>query len=887
MADFVDDTQAAPGEKGIAALRRLAQQHQKELDEIKEDLDRRGDGGKSRFGQKLDEMERKYKEREEAIARGEIPADDAVDLDTLLEPESPRTRRKRMAGSSSFVVPDAKDPKLWCVKVFAPEKDLCTSLMNKARQEAAKGNPVPIYSAFCSKTLRGYIYIEAWKEAEIRAFARGIRGISPWGISLVPVAQMPHVFESALDTEKGEQVKAGDWVRMKRGPYKDDLGMVDEVREDGQYVVKMKPRIDFNIGKAMDRESRAKRCRPVARWFNKHDVEAARKLVNKEDRLSNGKLVSFYVVDDDAYRDGYLYKTAKTSFWAIGSEVKPQTYELDDWRNCPPPSEANRPQEEALEDEDAKLMPPPSMIPKREAPVDPVPFIEDDIVICNKGDLKNLVGKVVKAITGQITVLVEPYIAAPGLTKSNLSIACDRLCKYFEVGDYVKAVAGPNEGDAGVVVKVKLGPSGEEWGVKTHAVVLSSCLAKEFSVRVEHLRRSKERPTPQDTIGEFTVGQLVQVVGRDVGVIIRLEVGERAQVLMVDGQKMQAKFGQLEPVPLPSAVQYQRQVWAPDRNNHPVRPGYIVKAPQTIKRAEPIKAEVKYIHGEAVFLEACEARVGERAYIVCSSRKCEFAYSLQRAPRNKVEVEKPITAGQISYGVTMASETSWLRPYAKRMLNMDDAEALNQGSGVRIVGGSYKGLRGEVRANQGDFILVSLLCKPKLVSVPADCIRTDEFYEKRTKQQRWPNSMVAPQTPKYLPDSAPSTPISSSGAPPSQSGDSDRLPNDDDAWNPTYLMEGSEAGDAQKSPLPLDVVAAQDKPASAPATPRLGDTNPSSAPATPSGGRKRAPRFPAYVTASPARPAAQEIQEDKNLWDSSPSSLDESKAVPNAVGAPP
>lgn len=117
----------------------------------------------------------------------------------------------RVDKSNAFVVPDSKDPKLWCVKTFRKESELCVALLLKAGECFTSGKPCPLHSAFHSPHLKGYMYVEAHKEVDVRNFVRGIRGINPWQIKLVPGPQMAQVFKSSLmDADMKQHVKVGD-----------------------------------------------------------------------------------------------------------------------------------------------------------------------------------------------------------------------------------------------------------------------------------------------------------------------------------------------------------------------------------------------------------------------------------------------------------------------------------------------------------------------------------------------------------------------------------------------------------------------------------------------------------------------------------------------------
>lgn len=792
LEDLIDDSAVQPGDKGRAALQKQMQAQERELAELETDMlarhAQRADGS----GSFLDDLERKY------AAMDQEPEPGAA------IPPSPA--RSVKPTSATYIVPDVKDPKLWCCRTYAPEQDLCIALHLKAQECFAEGKPVQIYSAFYSPHLRGYIYIEAEKENDIRLFIRGIRGISPWQIALVPVAQMPQVFTaSQIDASKKVILKVGDWVRIKRGLYSKDLAQIEEVRDD-VYTVKIKPRLalgDEKAAKANSKDEKKARSRPVARWFNKFDIEnSGGVLIGTMQKLTRHGHISFYVIEDELYRDGFLHKTFKKGWFTVGDNVRPTEHELQDWRGAPPPTENTRPPADLDQVPDDQLMPPPVVVPRKTAAPPPL-FQEGEIVIVNKGDLMNLRGVITQAIAGQPSVLIKPF-GVDGM-EGEISIAIAVLSRYFEIGDYVQVIGGEHEGDTGNILKIQLAEKGAAWGWGTTAVVLSNTMVGEFRARVAHLRKSVVRPAPQDEVDEWHVGQLVRLEGRWTGVIVRMEANARAIVLVTDGRKIVVSFGELEPIALPPPNVYRRKTWAIDRRGDKIYPGCIVKAPGSLYKSNPISAEVLYIHADYVFMKATETLTGERAFICCQSRKTEFVWNRFESPAEKEKQQEASHQGMIQYGVKMASETNWLKPYLATIHGMPEKtqDGLFKGTPVRIVGGGYKGLRGEVRDLLDNKVLVSLLCKPKLVTVKTEFIRPDENF--RTQAQKW--APPAPKTPaqqtvvnrslkaKALGGHAPVTPESQSpsgpgmAAPATPTGLADAA--NDEAWDPTLFMPES------------------------------------------------------------------------------------------------
>lgn len=797
---FLDDSGKADTEARRGNERRSHEECQAQMQEVRElrkDMESRGpESGANRvYGSFLDEMEAKYKAIEESEGQ-DLPG-------TPRARGGPRISRGSDQGSigdkektNAFIVPDAKDPKLWCVKTFAPEKELCLSLLLKFGLETAAGRPVDIYSVFWSQHLRGYIYVEAEKEANIRTFTKGIRGISQWSIKLVPPMQMPQVFTATrFESMTHEHIKVGDWCRIRRGTNKNDLAMVWEIKDD-LYTVKVKPRLDFGIGAvsnqgAKDKASRLARRRPVARWFNRTDVEQGGLIVNVERRMTGQGYLGFYLVNDECFRDGFLFKAFKIGWLDTGDKVKAQENELQDFRFAPVPDENTRPAMD-LEVEDSVKMPPPSIIPKKAA-AQKIPFIESDIVIVTSGDLKNLRAKVVQYLSGSPTVHVQPHnVGDDGLEE--LHFAIDVLSKYFEVGDHIKVVAGEHEGDTGHIVKVFLEktPHGDVWGPGAYVAVVSDTLEGDFKVRVNHVRLSLERPEMVDKLDEFSLGKLVRVGGNQVCLLTRIEARSRAWVLTSENIKRCVSFGELEPVVLPGKSMYKRSVWTEDRKGNRLVPECIVKAPRGVEKSDPIICTVLYINGRTCFLRANEQYVGERAYMVADGRKCEFVWKVAdekeeaRVKKQALEDTKEVGGTGLGTQIRMASQLSFVKETSAS--TEEFAESLNVlGAPVLIVGGSYKGLRGEARAFLGEQVRISLLAKNKLVLVPTRFVAPDHYKTKSNLMKR--SGVPLPTTPKGHDSSirmAPTTPL------PSFSLEDDALdttkpPSEDDLWSADFL----------------------------------------------------------------------------------------------------
>ncbi len=85
--------------------------------------------------------------------------------------------------------------------------------------------PLQIKSVVAVEGLKGYIYIEAYKQQHVKQAIEDIGNlrIGRWQQLMVPIKEMTDVMRVVKDTSG---LKQGSWVRIKRGMYKDDVAQV-------------------------------------------------------------------------------------------------------------------------------------------------------------------------------------------------------------------------------------------------------------------------------------------------------------------------------------------------------------------------------------------------------------------------------------------------------------------------------------------------------------------------------------------------------------------------------------------------------------------------------------------------------------------------------------
>ena len=145
-------------------------------------------------------------------------------------------------------LPGPSDPNLWLVRCrMGEEKQTAIKLMQKYiyLQNSKEHEPLQIKSIVVKEGLKGYIYMEAYKQAHVKQAIEGISSLKLGAFKqqMIPLTEMPDVLKVVRDVAT---IKRGSWVRLKRGIYKDDIGQVEEVEpNENSVIIKLIPRIDY------------------------------------------------------------------------------------------------------------------------------------------------------------------------------------------------------------------------------------------------------------------------------------------------------------------------------------------------------------------------------------------------------------------------------------------------------------------------------------------------------------------------------------------------------------------------------------------------------------------------------------------------------------------
>merc|ERR1719273_883328 len=368
--------------------------------------------------------------------------------------------------------------------------------------------PLQIRSVVAPEHVKGYIYVEAFKQTHVKAAIDGISNLrmGSWSQQMVPIKEMTDVLRVV---KEAAGLKVKQWVRIKRGVFKDDLAQVDYVDvASNQVLLKLLARIDYGRNRgalrsnAMEDLKRKKFKRPPAKLFDPEKIRA----IGGE--ISNDG--DFMIFEGNKYsRKGFLYKNFVMN--AILAEgVKPTLAELERFEETP----------EGLDIELAS-------VDKEEIAHS---FSNGDMVEVIEGELQNLQGKVIAIDGAKITIMPKHDDL-----KDPLEFQSNELKKYFRQGDHVRVIGGRYEGDTGLIVRVE----------DNLIVLFSDLTMHELKTMPKDLQLCTDMATGVDSLGQYQFGDLVQIDPQTVGVIVQIQK-ESFQVLNMHGKVVPMKPASLQ-----------------------------------------------------------------------------------------------------------------------------------------------------------------------------------------------------------------------------------------------------------------------------------------------------------------------------------------------------
>lgn len=445
----------------------------KELNKIKADLDRRRLENRENIAKKLED---KYVNN--------------VDQDNLSQNYENDLVEEKYADEYHDKQPRMSDPKLWLIKCrLGKEKECVVTILHKYFYNNKSSN-MKIFSAFSIDALKGYIYIEAYKEANVREAIAGMSNLRENSIKIVPINEMIQVFN--FDKLEKVDIKENQWVRIKSGLYDGDLAQIIGIEDSASKIhVKLIPRIfdslltnnngskKPNIGEYS--KNIKKNLRPKQQFYNPN-------IYSDETKMHGYLQKVCYYWRNKFFLDGFIVKCLKLKNLII-NDVVPTIEELKIFESANLNNSNNN----------NKLF---NSIFNNINNIDVIKknnYLKGDKVKFVKGNFKNITGTVLSHSNGVVRLI--PDVAN---FKEEIDVPEDQLKKHFLPGDIVTVEKGTTHiGKSGIVAKLE----------DDTALIFSDVTMTQFKVNVNDLVHSSRATKEKLDNQLFEIEDLVRING--------------------------------------------------------------------------------------------------------------------------------------------------------------------------------------------------------------------------------------------------------------------------------------------------------------------------------------------------------------------------------------
>ncbi|GAA6025059.1 hypothetical protein JCM8202_002076 [Rhodotorula sphaerocarpa] len=597
----------------------------------------------------------------------------------------------------AMLMPSEKDPRIWGIKCkTGRERDLVLSISRKAVALANSDNAVPlaIISAFQRDSLKGYIYVEANSEQDVRNAVHGLVGLymnGPNGIFLVDIEEMPDLLRTK---QKRVDLQPQGWVRFKRGKYAGDLAQIIAPSENGDEIaVKFIPRIDLApkddaVAVGPDGRKRKKGAsmplafRPPQRLFNSEEISKI--YGSKEVQRRPGNV---FIFRGDEYHQGFCEKDVRVTALNI-EDIKPTIDEL------------TRFQGDAAADANGALDL--TQIADAARSLSKTILQPGDHVDIFEGDQKGIYGTV-DSITNEV-VTITPHTDLD-LEGTKIEVPARSVRKRFKEGDHVKVMQGANADETGLVVKVE----------NDVITFLSDLSSTEVSVFAKDVREAAEVGSGINVIAGYELHDLVQLDPQTAGVIIKME---RDQFRVLD---QTGTVRALKPSQLSGKVQTRFAV-ATDKDGFDIKPGEVMK--ETLPNNNSgidRRGNVLHVYRSMyAFLHSRDLKENGGVFVA-------YARNLEStAPRpNKPAVGMGMSMGMNPERAAAMAGGAVPNVQVATGVQMGRDHRINRR--VAVTRGEHKGHQGIIKDVSGANARVELHSKPKIITVSLDKLkeRTD------------------------------------------------------------------------------------------------------------------------------------------------------------------
>ncbi|KAL6452485.1 LOW QUALITY PROTEIN: SPT5 Transcription elongation factor SPT5 [Candida maltosa Xu316] len=609
--------------------------------------------------------------------------DEDRDAEELAETLKQRYRKSHTAGetatsgtvSQKLLMPSINDPSIYAIRVSpGKEKELVRKLYKKKRTLERQGTPLDILTVFQRDSFTGYIYIEAKRPDAIDKALSGMVNVFLREKLLVPVKEYPDLLKQVKSTDV--DIVPGIYVRIKRGTYKGDLAIVDNLSENGLDVrCQVVPRLDYGVNDTFDENGKRVRpkIRPPPGLFSEQKAR-----IHDYENLQPGNTRDYYRYRGNDYINGFLYKDFRVQFLQT-KDVNPSLEELDRFQND--------------DDENGFDLAAIAASLKNKNQTDgkvSTAFQPGDKVEIRRGEQAKTMGIVTEGALNEITIRVTDS-GDPKFVNQLLTVPVNDLKKIFAEGDHVRVVEGRHFDETGLVIKI----DGDS------VILVSDQTKEDVKVFANYLVKATDASSNADQMNsKYDIKDLVELSSFTVGVIVKAEKNIFG-VLTSDGRLVNVK-----PSGIASKLtQSRREQVATDKHGMTIRVGDTVRESLGDKFREGV---ILHIYKNYLFIKSHE--IVENLGIFVTNRM------------NVTTIATKDNTVSKSLGPDLTS----MNPNLKLPEAITAAAGLKTRVGgkdrllykeVQVTSGSYKGLRGKVTDADDIFARIELHTKSKKIKV--------------------------------------------------------------------------------------------------------------------------------------------------------------------------
>eukprot|EP00792_Barthelona_sp_PAP020_P008611 TRINITY_DN3231_c2_g2_i1.p1 TRINITY_DN3231_c2_g2~~TRINITY_DN3231_c2_g2_i1.p1 ORF type:complete len:875 (+),score=282.12 TRINITY_DN3231_c2_g2_i1:78-2702(+) len=399
------------------------------------------------------------------------------------------------------VQPSRTDPRMYKLNVrVGKEQKVCIDILFMKMKSMHKAQKFPIYSAFTHNGIKGSVFVEGEDRLKIHKQLASNENV----IGRPQIVDLDKRI-SALSITKRKKLKLGDYVRIKRGLYKDDLARII-IPDDsqGKTVIQLIPRLDYDAYALEKKRTRTStRIRPPQRPFSSDELRqrGLGSLVREE--VNSWDSYQYEVFRGMKFRNGFLFRLVDPSSLKVDN-VNPQYDEIEMFKR----------------DKSDEIELYKTLLNQK------VSYHVGDRVEIVKGEFSG--GSVV--LVGKIVELNELDQATIKLTNIDfdeaLKVNTSDLQKRFEIDDRILIIAGKYQNQTGVVVNVRSKEGILEVLTSAHQEHVETLIR--FATLQTHLELDKV------VVEGFNTNDIVELDASTVGLILKLEIGNKLTVLRQD-----------------------------------------------------------------------------------------------------------------------------------------------------------------------------------------------------------------------------------------------------------------------------------------------------------------------------------------------------------------